>query len=132
MDIFPILAIIGQGIFGLYWIYNGVNHLAHHKMLAGYTQTKNVPMPLTAVIITGLLLIGGGLSILTGWYLVYGLTAIVIFLLGVTFRMHDFWNEKDPNAKMMNMILFMRNIALLGATLMMYYWEFDWPWTLEL
>ena len=124
-------AIVGQVLFGLYFLHNALNHFIRAKMLAGYAASKKVPLPMLAVIGSGLLLLAGGLSVLSGLYLIYGLSCLVLFLLVVTFWIHNFWADKDPSAKMMIMVNFTKNMALLGAVLMFYGFMDTWPWVLS-
>lgn len=115
----PIIFLIGRIIFGGYFIYNAYNHLAHHKNLIGYAKMKGVPMPSTAVFLSGLIMLLGGLSVVFDVRMVLGLWLIIIFLIPTTFMMHAFWKEKDPSTKMSENIAFMKNMALVGGSLMM-------------
>lgn len=124
-------AIVGQVLFGLYFLHNALNHFMHVKMMAGYAASKKVPLPALAVLGSGLLLLCGGLSVLTGLYLIYGLSCLVVFLIVVTFWMHAFWTDKDATMKMMNTVNFTKNLALLGAVLMMFSYMDTWPWVLS-
>jgi putative oxidoreductase len=85
----------------------------------GYAQMKGVPMAKGAVAFSGLLLLIGGASILFHFYPTYGMIALILFLVPVTFMMHAFWKIEDPMAKMHEMVNFMKNIALLGAVLLL-------------
>lgn len=123
-------AIAGQILFGAYFLYNALNHFVHAKMMSGYAASKKVPLPTLAVIGSGLLLLAGGLSVLTGLYLIYGLSCLVVFLVVVTFWMHTFWTDKDATMRMMNMVNFTKNLALLGAVLMLFSFMDTWPWVL--
>ena len=42
----------------------------------------------------------GGLSILSGVLPYVGLAMLAVFLVGVTPKMHDYWNHKDPMQRM--------------------------------
>jgi len=126
------LAIIGQVVFGLYFIYNGLNHFLKSQMMKEYAKSKNVPAPGFTVALSGLLILAGGLSVLLGLYLKIGLTLILVFLVGVSFWMHSFWADEDPNQKMNNMVNFMKNWALIAAVLFMYGAIDAWPWVANL
>ena len=52
---------------------------------------------------------------------------IAAFLLGVTPKMHDFWNETDPKEKMNNQVNFMKNAALLGGASLVAAVPEPWP-----
>lgn len=121
--------LIGRLIFGLYWAYNGILHFVHHKGNTGYAASKKVPMPAASNIITGIMILLGGASILLGAWVNIGLALIIIFLVGTLVKMHDFWNETEPMGRMMSEIQFGKNLALIGACLMMYALAMPWPWS---
>lgn len=120
--------LIGRIMFGGFFIYSGIGHFLRIGTLAGFAGAKGVPLPEAAVVVTGLLLLAGGLSILLGTYTSIGLTCLLIFLAPVTLWMHTFWSDTDPNMKMMSSVFFARNVALMGAILMMFIIRTPWPW----
>ncbi|MFZ8872308.1 MAG: DoxX family protein, partial [Candidatus Nanopelagicaceae bacterium] len=63
-----ILLVIGRVLFALIFINSGVAHLTKLNDMTGYAQFKKVPAPKLAVIVTGLMLIIGGLYIVFGVY----------------------------------------------------------------
>lgn len=119
MNYIDILFLIGRLLFGGFFIMSAISHFTKMEMLAGYSQFKGVPMSKTAVIITGILLLLGGLGILFGVYVEIAVLALAVFLVSVTFIMHAFWKVQDPNMRMSEMVHFMKNLALLGAVLML-------------
>ena len=112
----PIVHLIGRILYGGFFIYNGLNHLLNLNMLTGYAQSKGVPAPRLAVIVSGLMILLGGLSILLGFHFRWGALLIILFLIPVTFKMHNFWAETG-DMRMIDMINFTKNLALLGAAL---------------
>lgn len=114
------LAIIGQVLFGFYWLNAGINHFRKLSALAGYAASKGTPAPKLAVAGSGLLLLLGGAGILLGYQTWWAILALVIFLVPVTLLMHAFWKDTDPQTKMNNHIQFMKNLALLGALLLLW------------
>lgn len=125
---------IGRVVFGVYFLMNGINHLfSKTDMLMGYAQSKGVPSPKLAVYLSGLLIFLGGLGMLLGIYVELSLWLIAVFLLFVTFKMHQFWKVDEPMARMSEMVNFTKNMALLGATLMLLYLASSaWPYALVL
>ncbi len=111
--------VLGRILFGGFFIYSGYNHFANLGMMAGYAQAKGVPAAKPAVAFTGLLLLVGGISTLFNFYPMIGLIALVVFFIPTTFMMHAFWKIQDPMAKMGERVNFMKNLALLGGTLML-------------
>jgi len=119
---------IGRIIVGLFYLFTGVSGLLNLNMLAGYAASKGVPAPMLAVIVSHLLLLLAAVCIFTGWKPVIGVAALVIFYLPVTFMMHNFWAVPDPMAKMTDTIMFMKNMALMGSSLMFLRIS-DWRWS---
>jgi uncharacterized membrane protein YphA (DoxX/SURF4 family) len=108
-------AAIGRAIFGGYFLWNGIHHFMQAGMLAGYAASKGVPFPEFAVIASGSLILIGGLSLILGVYPRIGTLLIMLFLIGVTPVMHDFWNATDPAARANDFGNFLRNIGLFGG-----------------
>ena len=111
--------LIGRILFGGYFIMNGINHLFKMSSLVDYTKSKNVPAPKVAIFITGIMMLIGGLGVLVGAYIIASVTLLVIFLGTAAFIMHDFWDVKDPQMRMMEQVNFMKNLALVCAALTM-------------
>jgi uncharacterized membrane protein YphA (DoxX/SURF4 family) len=121
--------LIGRLIFGAYFVFNGLNHLFLNAQMAQYAAAKGVPAPALAVAVSGLLILFGGLSILLGWRPELGVIAIVVFLIGVSFPMHNFWAEPEP-ARTNDMVHFLKNMAMIGATLMLVAIPQPWPYSI--
>lgn len=125
-----IIFLIGRLLLGGFFIQSGFKHFKFISMMAGYSQSKGIPAPKAAVAFTGFLLLVGGLSILLGVYPTIGAIALIIFFVPVTYLMHAFWKVADPQAKMGETVNFSKNIALLGALLMLL--SIPQPWPLSL
>jgi putative oxidoreductase len=110
---------LGRIIFGGYLLFNAYNHFSNLTMMSGYAQSKGIPSAKLAVAGSGLLLAIGGLSVILNIVPIVGLAALVLFLLPVTFIMHAFWKVQDPMAKMGEMVNFSKNLALLGAVIIL-------------
>ena len=126
------ILLLSRAILGFYFLFNAFNHFRNLNSLAGWVQSKNVPAPKLMVLLTGLLLLIGGLSILLGAYIQIGILALTLFFLPVTFVMHDFWREQDPQMKIIQMINFMKNLALWAAILTLLFIPQPWPLSLSL
>lgn len=110
---------IGRIILGGYFIYSGYQHFLDRENLTTYAKSKNVPLPKIAVIVTGLILVLGGVSILTGFFVFIGLWALVLFLVAVSLMMHAFWKvPKGTAIRQGEEINFFKNIALAGSLMM--------------
>ncbi|HEY4739020.1 MAG: DoxX family protein [Candidatus Acidiferrales bacterium] len=122
--------LVGRVIVGGYFLMGGLNHFMKLKMMAGYAKSKGTPAAELAVGGTGVLLLLGGVSMLLGYHPTIGAAILVVFLLGVSFGMHNFWAVKDPQAKMNEQVNFMKNMALMGLVLMTLAIGRPWPMSL--
>jgi putative oxidoreductase len=123
--------LIGRVVFGLYLLFSGFSGLANAGALAGYAASKGVPAAGLAVVVSHLLLLIAGFCFISGWRPQWGVAALVIFLIPVTFSMHAFWTEEAPAARMAQMINFTKNAALAGASLMFLAIPRPWAYSLE-
>ena len=75
-------------------------------------------MPTVLVPISGIMAIIGGLSIFLGYKAKWGAWLLVAFLIPVTLMMHAFWKLDNPMEYQVQMAMFMKNISMLGAALL--------------
>ena len=108
---------------------SGYNHFKNLRMLTGYAKSKGVPMPREAVLLTGLMMILGGSGILLWIYLKFSILLLVVFLVVTTFTMHQYWKVTDSTQKMGEMANFNKNMALLGALLLLF--AIPLPWSVS-
>lgn len=113
------LFIVGRVLLGGFFIYNGINHFAKLHSLSSYANAKKIPFSKLAVSITGLMLIMGGLSILLNLYVIIGLWILILFMVVTTGAMHRFWNVDDPMHRMNDQVQFTKNLAIIGALLIL-------------
>jgi len=125
-----IIFLVARIVLGAYYLFNAMNHFSMFGMMAGYVASKGVPAPELAVVVSGLLLLVGGTSIITGYKPTIGITALVVFLVPVTFIMHNFWVEQDQMMQLNQMVNFLKNIALMASTVM--FLAIPQPWTKSL
>lgn len=118
--------LIGRLIFGGFFINSGISHLQNRKSMAAYARAKGVPQPELAVTLSAVPLLVGGASILLGVKPKLGAMALLGFLAGVSPIMHDFWRDEDPQTRMNNMVMFMKNVALAGGALALMGVEEPW------
>ena len=124
------LFLIGRLLYGGFFLFNGFRHFAGAGQMAPYAASRNVPAPRAAILGSGVLLLLGGASILLGAWPRLGVLCIALFLIPVTFMMHNYWKDTDPQMRMMNQIQFHKNLALLGAALMILLISEPWPLSL--
>ena len=124
------LFVLGRVLLGGYFIMSGVNHFKHVAMLTGYAKSKSVPMPREAVLLTGLMMVLGGLGVLLGVYVEFSVFLLCAFLLVTSLQMHQFWKIQDHMERLPEEINFKKNFALFGALLMLL--AISTPWAVSL
>jgi putative oxidoreductase len=110
------LVLLGRLLYAAIFIMAAPGHFSAGTI--GYAANQGVPLASIAVPFSGLIALAGGLSILLGYRAKWGAWLIVLFLVPVTVMMHNFWAMTDPNAAQMQQIMFMKNLSMLGAALM--------------
>ncbi len=109
------VVLLGRVLFALIFITAAPNNFT--KQTIAYAAAQGVPLASLAVPFSGLMTIAGGLSILLGYRARIGAWLIVLFLVPVTFMMHNFWAVADPMMKQIQMIMFLKNVSMTGAAL---------------
>src|SRR5260221_10551239 len=110
------VVVLGRFFFAVIFLMAGANHF--NKLTIGYAASQGVPLAAIAVPLSGVLAIAGGLSILLGYRAKLGAWLLVIFLIPVTLMMHKFWGVQDPMMAQIQMAMFLKNVAMLGAALL--------------
>lgn len=110
------VVVLGRFLFSLIFVMAGANHF--NRQIIGYAASQGVPWASIAVPLAGVLAIAGGLSIMLGYRARLGALLIVLFLVPVSFMMHKFWTVQDPMMAQIQMIMFMKNLSMLGGALL--------------
>jgi putative oxidoreductase len=110
------VVLAGRFLFVLIFLWAAPNHFSKESI--AYAASQGVPLATMAVPLSGILMLAGGLSVLLGYRAKVGAWLIALFLVPVTFMMHKFWSVHDPMMAQMQMIMFMKNVSILGGALL--------------
>jgi len=102
-------------LFSLLFIVSGVSHFSAPTI--AYASSQGVPLAELMVPFSGAMAIAGALSIVLGYKARLGALLIIMFLVPITFAMHQFWVETDPMAFQMQFVMFLKNLSILGGAL---------------
>jgi uncharacterized membrane protein YphA (DoxX/SURF4 family) len=111
-----LVLLAGRVLFGGVLAFMGLNHFVQVEGMAGYAESKGIPAPGVSVIVSGLLLVAGGLGIVVGAFPLLAAAALTLFFVVATPTMHDFWRAAEEEQQE-EMTQFLKNAALLGAAL---------------
>lgn len=132
MDLWHIAHLIARLLFSALFLKSAYAHLTKVTMMGGYAKAVgHVPAPELATIVTGLMMLAGGLSILLGYHPRIGAALLILFLVPTAFIMHGYWKIQDPMQRAGDEAHFWKDIALAGAALFILADpRWPWPWTL--
>jgi len=122
------VVLLGRVLFGLIFVMAGANHFSSQTI--AYSASQGVPLAAFAVPLSGVIALAGGLSILLGYRAKIGAWLVVLFLACVTPMMHRFWAVTDPMMQQMQMVMFMKNLSMLGGALLISQFGAG-PWSLD-
>jgi putative oxidoreductase len=118
----------GRLLFSLIFILSSFGNFSQGTI--AYAAHQGVPAAGVLVPVAGVLALLGGLSILFGYHARIGALLLMLFLIPVSFMMHNFWSIADPAAAQMQQVQFMKNMGLLGGALLIGYFGAG-PWSVD-
>jgi len=122
------VVLLGRFLFALIFLMAGLNHFSGQTI--AYAASQGVPLASIAVPLSGVIAILGGLSILLGYRAKIGAWLLVLFLVPVTLSLHKFWTVTDPMMHQMQFVMFMKNVSMIGAALLVSQLGTG-PWSLD-
>jgi len=131
MTLQDVLQMVARLLLSWMFLQSAYGHFTQVKPMAGYAKSNGVPLPEVAVVVTGFMLLAGGLSLLLGIHPRIGAADLFVFLVVVAFWMHGFWRVTDPTQRGFQRAQFWKNITLAGAMLwIVANTSWPWPWAL--
>jgi putative oxidoreductase len=100
-------------LLGVFFIFNAINHFYNSHILEEYAHKKGLFKPETMVFLSGVLLLAGGTSMITGYFIIEGMIGLCIFMTIAAFTIHSFWTEQEREMKMMEFMHFVKNWAII-------------------
>lgn len=103
--------LLGRGLLGVYFIIPGIAKITGWSGTVEEMAAHGVPLIPVALVITIILQIGVGASLLIGYRTQLCAAILAALTLIINIYMHDFWNNPD---EMQN---FIKNLAILAGLL---------------
>ena len=110
---------LGRTLFAAIYIMSVMTHM--NPATIAYAKQAGLPAAGFLVPASGIIAGIGGLSVALGFHAQIGAALIALFLIPVTIKMHNFWAIKDPMMSQLHMAMFMKNVSMLGAALLIIY-----------
>ena len=106
----------GRLLLAALFFQSGWHKIADFAGNARVMTAKGIPLPEVLLALTIILVVGGGLMILFGWYARWAAAVLFVWMIPVTVLYHDFWMAQP--AQLFNQTThFMKNLAIMGALL---------------
>ncbi len=112
MNIQKYIPLVARIFLAVIFVQTGLNKFASFAGTQEQIASAGIPLPLIATVLTILIEVIGGISLILGFKAKIGALLLVIFLIPVTLVFHN------PIADGSQMIAFMKNLAIMGGLLM--------------
>lgn len=110
------LAFMGRVLVALLFLQSGAGKLMALQATAGFIASAGLPLAQVAAPSVAVVEVLCGLALLTGFHALKAAVALALFTGAATLLFHGFWSA-PPSMQMMQKILFMKNLAIIGALL---------------
>lgn len=115
-----VAALVGRVLLAFMFVYSGFGKIGGFEGTAANIASKNLPLPAIATTIAIVVEFVGGLMVVVGWKTRWAALAVAVFTFFASIFFHNFWAMPDAAAARTNMIMFMKNIAVIGGLLLLY------------
>lgn len=112
------LALVGRMLLAAMFVMAGLSKVTGFEGTVGYIASKGLPLPQLGAVIAILIELGAGLALVFGFRTRAAAFALAGFTLVASFVFHHFW-VFPADQQMMQMLLFMKNISVVGGLLML-------------
>lgn len=106
----------GRALLAALFFQSGWHKIADFAGNARVMAAKGIPLPEVLLVVTIVLVLGGGLMILLGWHARWAAAALLVWMVPVTLLYHAYWMA-EPAQVFNQTNHFMKNIAIMGALL---------------
>ena len=114
-----IVTVLGRILLSLVFLMSALgSKIPNFSQVAGYMTIEGDPASQAMLVGAIVFLVAGSLALIFGFKARIGATLLLIFLVLATYYFHDFWAFEDAAERQMQMIQFMKNMALMGAMLL--------------
>jgi len=112
----PYITLVGRILLAFIFVAAAPRHFTAEA--AAHARDLGVPLARWLVPLSGAMALAGGLGLLFGVRVDASAWLLVAFLVPVTIGLHAFWRYTDPTQVHVQQAMFVKNLALLGALLL--------------
>ena len=111
-------ALLGRILLAGIFVISGFGKITGFEGTADHIASKGLPLPQVLTAIAILIEFGGGLAIVAGWKTRWAALAFIVFMIVITPIFHGYW-AAPPDEVMNEQINFMKNVSILGGSLLL-------------
>ena len=115
-----VVVLVGRILYVAIFLSSGLNHFRNVESMSRYARSRGLPAARVAVLVSGAVIVVGGLMVLLGVWADLGTLLIAAFLLPTAVVMHDFWRQTDPMTRATERLQFLKDLSLAGASIMLF------------
>jgi len=119
-DATEIVLLIGRIIFSIQFLSAGFAHFKMSEQMVGYARSMGVPAAALGGWPSGVWLLAGGLSVALGVWPDLGALLIALWGIPSAWFIHGWWRYEDEQQKQNQQLIFMRNVAFVGAAIALF------------
>ena len=106
----------GRMLIAFIFLQSGYDKVFNFGKTTAQMASRGMPMPEVLLVLTIVIVLGGGIMILVGWQARWAALALFLFLVPSTLIFHPYWSF--PEAQKLNQFHhFVKNVALMGTML---------------
>ncbi|MEP0754030.1 DoxX family protein [Trichocoleus sp. Lan] len=111
------IPLIARAFLAAIFLKSGFDKITGFSGTQQFMASKDIPEALTGLLLVAAIILelAGGLSVLLGYKARWGAIALIIFMIPATLIFHTDFADR------MQVIAFMKNLAIIGGLLMVYY-----------
>ena len=114
-----IARLVGRLALALIFILSGFNKIMNFGAFSEGLAAGGLPLPQVLTVLAIALELGSALALAVGFQGRLAALGLVVFTILATAIGHRFWEITDPAVQPMQMIMFLKNIALAGGLLLL-------------
>jgi uncharacterized membrane protein YphA (DoxX/SURF4 family) len=114
--------LFGRILFVAIFITAGLTfHIMGRAVAIPYARAQGAPLPDLLVPLTGVAIVGAGVLVVLGIWVDLAALVLAANVFSFAFFMHAFWKVEDPQQRTMEQGQFMKDSALGGGALILFY-----------
>lgn len=119
-DTMGVIVLLGRIVFAIPFLTAAFAHLRMGQQMAGYARSMGAPLAALGGWPAGVWLLLGSLSVLLGIWPDIGALMVAAWGVPTAWYIHGWWRYEDEQAKQTQQLFFFRNVAFIGAGIVMF------------